>query len=168
MTVHSADAEELDLLTVALVDDEPAQHVMMAMAIENVGLAAALVSFASGEGLLEHLDNAHVKPFAPDIIVLDLRMPGLGGYGTLERLQAHPDHWKIPVIVFTSSDRPAERSMSLERGARLFQPKPSELGRLESLVRGFPILAVNTKSETGNQPTSLAPDRSFLSRIATD
>lgn len=142
MTVGRAAGQDVEVLTFALVDDDPAQHVMMAMAIKNADVSASLASFYSGEALLEALDDSSRPPFRPDVIVLDLRMPGLGGYGTLDRLQAHPEHWAIPVVVFTSSDRPAERALSLERGARIFQPKPSKLSQLESLVFGLPLLVL--------------------------
>ena len=156
-------AEDSDLLTFALIDDDPAQHVMLAMAIKNAGVGATLTSFFSGEQFVSALGDPLWADFQPNVILLDLRMPGIGGYETLEYLQSSPDLCDVPVVILTSSDRPAERSISLERGARLFYHKPHELSRLESLVYGLPLLIAADRVRSGQPPLKpFQDDKSFL------
>jgi CheY-like chemotaxis protein len=52
---------------------------------------------------------------APDVIFLDLLMPGLDGFGVLEALQADPGWSRIPVIVLTAKTLTAEEAALLER-----------------------------------------------------
>ena len=51
----------------------------------------------------------------PDVIFLDLLMPGLDGFAVLEQLQADPDWRDIPVIVLTAKELTPEESALLER-----------------------------------------------------
>jgi two-component system cell cycle response regulator len=75
----------------------------------------------------------------PDVILLDVMMPGLDGYETCRRLKAHPDTAHIPVIMVTALDERADRLRGLEVGADDFLSKPIDdvmlLARVRSLAR---------------------------------
>ena len=73
---------------------------------------------------------------APDVIVLDLSMPGMSGTEFLMWAADQTD-WiqHIPVIVFTSSDDPALARECFSLGAREFKEKPADFGELVALVR---------------------------------
>jgi CheY-like chemotaxis protein len=59
----------------------------------------------------------------PDLILLDLRLPGGDGFSVLERLQSSPDFASIPVIVFTGMSSPQAEERALLLGAREFVHK---------------------------------------------
>lgn len=130
------------LFRVASVDDDPAEHVLMSMAMEKADFPIEVVYFNSGDALLAVLTDDAVGEEVPDVILLDLRMPGLSGYDTLDRLKSHPALSEIPVIIFTSSNRPAEKDMAMARGAAMFQTKPEDFRSMEALVRALPILVL--------------------------
>lgn len=126
-----------------MADDDSAEHMLMQMAAEEAGLDADFSFYDSGVDLLATLRNTPLAEDLPQIIILDLRMPGLDGYGTLDELQGDPRLWPIPVVLLTSSTRESEKSISLGRGARIFQQKPEDFSKLVALARGLPILAIS-------------------------
>jgi DNA-binding response OmpR family regulator len=67
----------------------------------------------------------------PDVVLLDLMLPGLDGYGFLERLRATPDHRRIPVIVLSAA---AGRRHRVVPGADVFLRKPFEFSTLLRIV----------------------------------
>ncbi|MBX6365791.1 MAG: response regulator [Gemmatimonadetes bacterium] len=70
----------------------------------------------------------------PDLLILDLHMPGLDGFGVLERLRAEiPEDTFLPIIVLTADDEPATRRRALAAGAADFVVKPFE--EIETLLR---------------------------------
>jgi DNA-binding response OmpR family regulator len=62
--------------------------------------------------------------FAPDIVLLDIDMPGLDGYGTLERLRANPDTEDIPVVFLTALNGVRDQVKGLESGVVDYITKP--------------------------------------------
>jgi two-component system cell cycle response regulator len=76
---------------------------------------------------------------APDIILLDVMMPGIDGYEVCRRLKANPKTVHIPVVMVTALNQPKDRIMGLEAGADDFLTKPPNdialFARISSLVR---------------------------------
>ncbi len=77
--------------------------------------------------------------FKPDIILLDVMMPGIDGIEVCRRIKSNPDTQHIPVIMVTALDQPEDRVRGLEAGADDFVTKPVNdaalFCRLKSLVR---------------------------------
>lgn len=75
----------------------------------------------------------------PDIILLDVMMPGMDGFETCERLKGDPETAHIPVVIITALDQPAARMRGLAAGADDFLVKPIRdvelFARVRSLVR---------------------------------
>ena len=73
---------------------------------------------------LEAIDAAIQEQ--PDIILLDVMMPGMDGFETCRRLKASPETMHIPVVMVTALDQQADRVAGLEAGADDFLTKPVE------------------------------------------
>ena len=75
----------------------------------------------------------------PDLILLDVMMPGMDGFECCRRLKADPTTLHIPVVMVTALGEPGERLHGLESGADDFLTKPVEyetlMARVRSLVR---------------------------------
>ncbi len=73
----------------------------------------------------------------PDIILLDVMMPGMDGFETCRQLKANPATSHIPVVMVTALDQPDERVRGLEAGADDFLTKPVAFDTLLARVRGL-------------------------------
>lgn len=71
----------------------------------------------------------------PDVILLDLAMPRLGGYEMLKELKQKEHFADIPVIVLTTSYNPKDHHNCIGLGAHAFFSKPSDLQGYENLVQ---------------------------------
>jgi len=103
-------------LIAILDDEEPVRR-----ALDRVVRAAHLcaVSYARGEDFLAALPGLE-----PDCVLLDLNMPGLGGFETQRVLAAAAPG--LPVVVLTAIDEPGARGRAMEAGAAAFLNKPVE------------------------------------------
>ncbi len=115
-----------------LVVDDLAQNVRLLDAVLSPkGFRVATAS--SGEEALEVLGKEH-----PDLVLLDILMPGMDGYEVCRRIRENPDTTFLPVIMITASGE-EEKIRAIECGADDFVNKPFDqaelLARVRSLVR---------------------------------
>ncbi|SDM03945.1 response regulator [Siphonobacter aquaeclarae] len=87
--------------------------------------------FANGEELLAGLE---IAPELPTLVLLDLNMPRMNGFEALTALKRHPEWKSIPVIILTTSSRPADREEALSLGAAAFLTKPADFVHLVELL----------------------------------
>ena len=94
----------------------------------------------------------------PDIVLLDVMMPGLDGIEVCQRIKSSPATQHIPVIMVTALDQPEDRVRGLEAGADDFLTKPVNdvalFCRVKSLVR-LKMLTDELRSRTGGDPLRL-------------
>lgn len=80
-----------------------------------------------------------VETEQPDIVLLDIMMPGMDGFEVCRRIKSNPKTQHIPVVIITALDSPADRVQGLEAGADDFLTKPINdvalMARVRSLVR---------------------------------
>ena len=80
--------------------------------------------------------DRHAHP-PPDLVILDLIMPDIDGFGVLGWLQRRWGPRHVPVIVLTSSDNPDDERRALALGAAQFLRKPADLDNLANVVEGI-------------------------------
>ena len=61
---------------------------------------------------------------SPDLVILDVMMPGLNGYQVCERLRADPRTAHVPIIILTARSQRIDQQTALEAGADLYMSKP--------------------------------------------
>jgi DNA-binding response OmpR family regulator len=113
-------------LRVLAIEDDPDLRRFYQAFLEEAGHQVLLA--ADGDEALNLLDPR------PDIILLDLMLPGLDGYSFLERLRASPEHHRTPVIVLSAAVSPRRRVVP---GADVLLRKPFEFSTLLRMVEGF-------------------------------
>jgi len=120
-----------DDATVLVVDDLPQNLRLLDAVLSPRGFT--VLSASSGQAALDLL-----REHRPDIVLLDVMMPGLDGYETCRRIRADPATSFIPVVMVTASGD-AEKVRGTEAGADDFITKPFDqaelLARVRSLVR---------------------------------
>ena len=78
---------------------------------------------------------ALLEAFPPDVVLLDLLMPGLNGIDTLKQLKQRQPHLKV--IILSSADLEQVAQGALALGANYYVCKPPSLAEMERLVSGF-------------------------------
>jgi CheY-like chemotaxis protein len=81
--------------------------------------------------------GAEMLSLHPDLVLCDLVMPELDGYGVLHKLQSNPETLAIPFIFLTASASEEERQKCLDQGATGFMVKPFHQQELLSLIYSF-------------------------------
>ena len=112
------------LKRVYIVDDEEDIRTVACMALELIG-GFVVGQAASGEQAL-----AEAAAFGPNLILLDVMMPGMDGPASLKLMLADPDLSHIPVIFMTGMVQPQEVSAFLAMGDSAVIAKPFEAMKL--------------------------------------
>jgi DNA-binding response OmpR family regulator len=113
---------------ILIVDDEPITRETMEALLSGAGYE--LMTAASGtEGL------AKAELLRPDLILLDVMMPGLDGFETCRRLRSNERLGLVPVLLVTALDDHVSRLRGLEAGADDFIAKPFDAAELQARVR---------------------------------
>jgi CheY-like chemotaxis protein len=106
------------VMRVLVVEDDNHVRPVLARLIERGGFEVAQA--ADGHAALEMLPQVQ-----PDLILLDIRMPGMDGYEVLRRIKSDSTYLHIPVVVLTASDLgAAARQRVIDLGAALYLEKP--------------------------------------------
>jgi class 3 adenylate cyclase len=132
-----------------LVVDDVAKNVKL-LADLLAAKGYQVVTAASGaEGL------ARIDADRPDLVLLDVLMPGMSGYEMCQAIRANPAHCMLPVVLVTALDPTQERAKGLEAGADDFLAKP--VNRVELLARVRSLLRIKTLyDEVSRQRDELA------------
>ncbi len=112
-------------LKVLMIEDNPEDAVLLSKRLVNLKFENEMTVFHKGEEGVRYLEfqNAQQKPM-PDLILLDLGLPGEHGLDVLKKIKTHPALKSTPVIVVTSSDDKNDKVETFRRGGTFFITKP--------------------------------------------
>ena len=113
-------------LNVWVVDDDQSVRWVLEKALRQADMESR--SFERAEHLLEAIEHD-----APDVLITDVRMPGMSGLALLERL--HEGHPKLPIIVITAHSDLENAVAAYKGGAFEYLPKPFDIDEAIELVR---------------------------------
>ena len=113
---------------VLVVDDDEAVRTVASWQLESDGFTVAQAG--DGDEALSAIDTER-----PDLVVLDLSMPGLGGLDVLRRVRGAPVTAALPVIVLSGRSGETDRIVGLDLGADDYLVKPFSPGELAARVR---------------------------------
>jgi len=102
---------------ILIVDDSPTEaHILKGM-LEKNGF-----EIETAENGTEGIERA--KELKPDLILMDVVMPGLNGFQATRQLTKNPETADIPVIIVSTKDQETDRVWGLRQGAKDFLTKP--------------------------------------------
>jgi CheY-like chemotaxis protein len=79
-----------------------------------------------------------VEAFAPDVVFLDIGMPGLSGYDVARRLRSHATNESLTLVALTGWGQPEDRRRTAETGFDHHLVKPAELASIQRIFDGLP------------------------------
>ena len=124
-------------LTVLIVDDDDADAMMIEEALLSASVPAAVRRVGDGHEAVAYLRRAgsYADAPRPDLILLDLNMPRMGGHEVLAEVKTDDDLKSIPVIVLTTSSAAADVMSSYQHHANAFVTKPMDFDAFEAAIR---------------------------------
>jgi adenylate cyclase len=125
--------------TILVVDDTPQNIKVLDAILSPRGYT--VVSAASGAEALQK-----VRSDVPDLILLDILMPGMSGYEVAQRLRADPTTRLLPIVMVTALGAQEEKVKAIESGADDFLTKP--VNQLELLARVKSLLRIKDYHDT--------------------
>jgi CheY-like chemotaxis protein len=121
---------------ILLVEDNPDDIALTLRALKNFGVANEIIVVNDGvEALSRLLGEGDAARLMPTVILLDLKLPKLGGLELLQRLRADERTKLLPVVVLTSSDEEKDLIESYRLGANSYVRKPVDFSQFAESVR---------------------------------
>lgn len=114
--------------TILIVDDVPANVQVLGEALH-----ADYQVKVAGSGI-QALQIASAEPH-PDLILLDVMMPGMDGFEVCRHLKSNPQTWRIPVIFVTAKDEESDEELGLNLGAVDYLTKPISITIAKARIR---------------------------------
>jgi CheY-like chemotaxis protein len=153
MGAHGAPIEIL------LVDDDPGDVILAREALAEYKVRNHVTVLGDGREAIAFLRRE--PPFAdavrPDLVLLDLNLPGLDGRAVLEALRADPDLSRVPAAVLTTSRAEQDMVRGFHLGAQFYVTKPVDFEALTEIVRQVEQFAFRVDragpARSGQRPT---------------
>ncbi len=141
---------------VVLAEDNDDHALLIEMALERaVDVPVTIRRARNGEEAVELINE---EP--PDLLLLDLKMPGMAGHEVLEEIKGSDQLRSIPVAVLTSSDRDEDVAKSYGLGGNHFITKPESPAELEeklrALLRNLTELSGIRRGSSGTSTTAVS------------
>jgi CheY-like chemotaxis protein len=127
-TLHSSD-EDLAGRTVLLVDDDPRNIFALASALERRGMK--VLTATTGREAIALIEESPALAF----VLMDIMMPEMDGYQTIERIRQNEAYRRLPIIALTAKAMKGDREKCLEAGASDYLAKPVNTEQLLSALR---------------------------------
>jgi chemotaxis family two-component system response regulator Rcp1 len=123
---------------ILLIEDDPADQKLIRTSLQNQKIANELYVVSSGEeafDFLQHKGSYGKDTPRPELILLDLNMPGMGGKEFLKLIKEDADLKHIPVLILTTSESEVDIIESYQLQAAGYIHKPITLGGFESVMK---------------------------------
>lgn len=136
----SAQSAAVAAAPVLLVDDSDEELLLMQLGLKRAGVTLPQVAVSSGDAALDYLlgRGAHQgrdPRVMPQLVLMDLHMPGKSGIDVLREIRAHPELSALKVVMFSSSDAPVDIVEAHDVGANSFICKPLTASGMREVIR---------------------------------
>ena len=124
---------------ICITDDDPDDYYLFQTALQEVDPSVKLTWFDNCADLLHFL---HIGDDLPDLLILDMNMPGNGEFQCLKAIKKEAKTLHLPVIIYSTSSTPQLAKNALEYGAHSYQVKPSAFDRIKELIQDMLLISI--------------------------
>lgn len=121
-------------MRILLVEDLSADALLLREALRDVGLGGDLMLAADGRHALDELRSG--RPL-PNLVLLDLNLPGISGRDVLDGIRGDPRLRELPVVVLSTSASPDDVSFAYAHRANAYVRKPNGFEALSVVARAI-------------------------------
>jgi CheY-like chemotaxis protein len=118
-----------------LVDDDPASNYLARLLIEEIDETIRVLTLRNGKEALDFLDGCLVSDNCPDLLLLDLNMPGMDGFAFLEALRSSHNPPRR-IYILTSSQYPRDIAKAATFPTAGYLVKPITIEQLQKIIQG--------------------------------
>jgi CheY-like chemotaxis protein len=132
--------DTLKAVTILLVEDDPGDQKLVKKSLDRDKIANELHIANSGEEALEYLQRSKSGSSdapMPELILLDLNMPGMGGQEFLKHLKSDDQLDTIPVVILTTSDSDKDVLETFKLHAAGYVKKPGSLSEFKDVMQNI-------------------------------
>ena len=129
----------MNSIAILYVEDEETDVMLLQHVLTKAGIHNPVQTVKDGKAAKDYLagnppfEDRQLHPL-PRLMLLDLNLPYWSGFEVLEWLRQQPQLRRLPVVIFTSSNRPDDIARAYDAGANAYLVKPNALADLSSLV----------------------------------
>jgi CheY-like chemotaxis protein len=121
----------MDIHHIYLADDDPDDYYLFSTILQDLYSSVQITWFATGHELLQQVHENH---HLPDIILLDMNMPGNDGHQCLQKLKNNTATHHIPVIILSTASSPDAIKKAYEYGAAKYLTKPHSIDGYKQII----------------------------------
>jgi len=124
---------------ILLVEDSPTDVMLTVEAFKNITSRYNLHVVRDGEQAMAFLrrESPHAQVPRPDLILLDLNLPKMGGLEVLTDIKSGPRFRHVPVVILTTSESELDIQRAYGLGANCYMSKPVDLDKFEAAIRAI-------------------------------
>ena len=111
------DQRENRMAKILIVDDSPTEMHILKSAVEDAG--HVVITAETGESGVERAVEG-----MPDLILMDVVMPGMNGFQATRKISKNPSTASIPIVMVTTKDQRTDKEWGLRQGATAYLVKP--------------------------------------------
>ncbi len=129
--------QTLNSIEILLIEDSPSDANLTMQSLEQAKITNRLHWVEEGEAAMDFLyqRGEYINAPRPDLIVLDLNLPGMDGREILAEVKADPDLRRIPVVVLTTSSNEEDVLRSYDLNANCYVTKPFNVQQFIQVVQ---------------------------------
>ena len=122
-------------VSIVMIEDDEGHARLIEKNIRRAGVSNEIVAFRDGTGALDYLHGDGAAFRGPALVLLDLNLPDMTGIDILEKIKAHENTRRAPVIVLTTTDDKREVQRCYDLGANVYITKPLNYDSFANAIR---------------------------------